>query len=90
VKSGEYVRAKEILFLIFLFVVCFLVTETIISHFFLFGVYRRFFLRVFFLIQYSMLIYFLFDYCVSKKNKKTPGTPPEFERKSLVENPKNK
>ncbi len=59
-------RTKEILLLIFLFVLCFVVTEIIVSQFFLFGAFIRFTMRVLFLVQYSLLIYFLFDYYIGK------------------------
>jgi len=86
VRSGEYVKTIEILLLIFLFVLCFVVTEIIVSQFFLFGAFRRFTLRVLFMVQYSLLIYFLFDYFSGKgKQENHTRNLQKGERKSSAE-----
>ena len=88
-STGEYVRTKEILLFIFMFVVCFAVTEIIVSQFFLFGAFRRFTLRVLFLFQYSLLIYFLFDYYIDKgKQENHTRNLQKSERKSFTNNTK--
>jgi len=83
------VRTKEILLLIFLFVLCFVVTEIIVSQFFLFGAFRRFTMRVLFLVQYSLLIYFLFDYYIGKGKQESPARNLQKpEEKSFTKNTK--
>jgi|GEM_PF-4906366 hypothetical protein len=62
VRSGDFVRTIEILFLIVTFTLCFVTTELIIAHFVIFEAFRRFLIRLIFLAQYSVLIYYLFDY----------------------------
>ena len=62
VISGEFVRTVEILLLIFMFTLCFVTTELIIAHFVIFEAFRRFLIRLLFLAQYSVLIYYLFEY----------------------------
>lgn len=82
-------RTKEILLLIFLFVLCFVVTEIIVSQFFLFGAFRRFTMRVLFLVQYSLLIYFLFDYYIGKgKQESHTSNLQKSEEKSFTKNTK--
>ena len=82
-------RKKEILLLIFLFVLCFVVTEIIVSQFFLFGAFRRFTMRVLFLVQYSLLIYFLFDYYIGKgKQESHTSNLQKSEEKSFTKNTK--
>lgn len=60
-EIGEYVRAREIFLITLLFVLCFILTEIIISHFNVSGIFKRFILRMMFLVQYSIFINFLFD-----------------------------
>lgn len=82
-------RTKEILLLIFLFVLCFVVTEIIVSQFFLFGAFRRFTMRVLFLVQYSLLIYFLFDYNIGKEKQEShTRNLQKSEGKSFTKNTK--
>lgn len=51
----------EILLMSLLFVAGFMATELIVSHFIYIGALEKFILRIMFLVQYSLLIYFLFD-----------------------------
>jgi uncharacterized membrane protein len=51
----------EIFYTIILFILGFVLTEMLLSHFCSLGIYRRFILRITFLIQYSVLIYLFFD-----------------------------
>ena len=60
--DGAFVRTVEILLLIFMFTFCFVTTEVIIAHFVVMDAFRRFLVRLLFLAQYSLLIYYLFDY----------------------------
>ena len=54
-------RTREILLITLLFILSFMVTEIIVSYFISIGALKRFILRIAFLVQYSMLIYLLFD-----------------------------
>ena len=51
----------EIFLISLMFVTCFMITEVIVSHFIYLGAFKRFIFRILFMVQYSVLIYFLFD-----------------------------
>ena len=51
----------EILLMSLLFLTGFMVTELIVSHFIYIGALKRFILRIMLLVQYSLLIYYIFD-----------------------------
>lgn len=75
--NDHYLSASEIFYTIILFVLCFMVTEILLSYFGQLGVYRRFIIRVAFLVQYSALIYLLFDHLDSQERLKHYENPPE-------------
>lgn len=55
------------LLLVILFVPGFMMTELIVSHFEFIGAFKRFILRLVFLIQYSLIIYLLFEHIGNAK-----------------------
>jgi len=81
------VKASEIVLMFFLFVTGLMVTEFIVSHFIYFGAFNRFILRIMFLIQYSLLIYYLFDSrAKAKKNNQDEKNEPESEEITYKKN----
>ena len=64
-------KAKEILFITLLFISGFMVSEIIISNFFFIGSLKKFLFRIAFMIQYSVLLYLVFDTFERIKEKKS-------------------
>ncbi len=82
--SGEYVKAREIFLISLLFTLSFMVTEIIISAFTFNEALKRFILRIAFLVQYSVIIYYLFDYRDKKRNLRNhEDRSSETEKKPL-------
>jgi hypothetical protein len=70
-KAGVRVTSKEIFLSTFLFVVSFIATELMVSGLGLESPVYKFIFRIFFLAQYSIFIYFMFDYFEAKRSKNT-------------------
>ena len=68
-KAGVRVTSKEIFLTTFLFVVSFIATELMVSGLGLESPVYKFVFRIFFLAQYSVFIYFMFDYFEERRVK---------------------
>lgn len=82
-------RTREIFLITLLFILSFMVTEIIVSYFISIGALKRFILRIAFLVQYSVLIYFLFDSRDNVRRLQRLGSNlPKTEEKSFTEEDK--
>ncbi len=80
-------NASEIVLMFFLFATGLMVTEYIVSHFIYFGAFKRLILRIMFLIQYSLLIYYFFDSrAKAKKNNQDEKNETESEEITFKKN----
>jgi len=80
------VRTREIFLITLLFTLSFMVTEIIVSYFISIGVLKRFILRIAFLVQYSVLIYLLFDSRDNvKRLQRLESNLQKTEEKSSIE-----
>jgi len=84
------VRAREIFLIALLFTLSFMVTEIIVSYFISIGAMKRFILRIAFLVQYSILIYLLFDSQDNvKRLQRLESNMQKMEEKSYTEKDEN-
>lgn len=82
-------RTREIFLITLLFILSFMVTEIIVSYFISIGALKRFILRIAFLVQYSVLIYLLFDSRDNVRRLQRLGSNlPKMEEKSFTEEDK--